>query len=116
MDYPQIATDALEAIKDAGRAVQFYTPASGDVYDPVTGTWSAGSAASTIDGYGVKLNYKSYEFNELVQSGDVKLLYSGEAPAIGQQIDLDSETWRVMNTNPLAPDGTILLYKVQLRR
>lgn len=116
INYTGLAATAQKLIKNAGRAVQFYTPASGEVYDPISGTTSPGTPAVYIDGFGVKLSYKHFEFNELVQAGDAKLIYSGTKPSIGQYIDLDGETWRAQDVKPLEPAGTNLMYTVQLRR
>lgn len=115
MNYTKLAATALKLIKANGRAVTFYTPSTTGGYD-VNGDPIAGTARVEKLGHGVKLNYKMQEYNASILKGDCYLLYSGEKPNIQMQIDLDGDTWQAVNVDPLEPDGTTLLYTVQLRR
>lgn len=115
MNYVKSAATALKLIKANGRAVTFYTTGTTGGYD-INGDPIADSPGIQKAGYGVKLNYKTQEYNNFILRGDCYLLYSGEEPAIQMQIDLDGNTWQAVNIDPLEPDGTNLLYKVQLRR
>jgi len=115
MNYTKLAATALKLIKNAGRPVTFYTTGTTGGYD-VNGDPIADSPGVTKGGYGVKLGYKTREYNEFILRGDSYLIYSGEKPEIQMLIDLDGTTWQVVNVDPLEPAGTNLLYKVQLRR
>lgn len=76
-------------------------------------------APYSIDGVGVKLNYKSGEIDgSTVLMGDAKLYLSTRGkPLIDMRVTLAGETWRVVAVATLAPDSTdVVLYTLQLRK
>ncbi len=116
MNYTAIAKSAKVAIKDAGREVVFYTPASTGGYSD-TGEPLADVARAESIGVGVKLGYRIAEIDgQAIQAGDARVLYSGVTPLVGMNVDLDGQTWQVVQSNPLNPAGIVLLYTVQIRR
>lgn len=75
--------------------------------------------ATSINGTGVKLNYKNAEVDgSVVQMGDAKFLLSARAvPLIDMRVTLAGEVWRVISVSPLAPDSTdVVFYTLQLRK
>lgn len=76
-------------------------------------------APYSIEGVGVKLNYKNGEIDgSVVIMGDAKFLLSTRAvPLIDMRVTLAGEVWRVISVSPLAPDSTdVVFYTLQLRR
>lgn len=75
--------------------------------------------ATSINGTGVKLNYKKAEIDgSVVQVGDAKFLLSTRSvPLIDMRVTLAGEVWRVISVSPLAPDSTdVVFYALQLRK
>lgn len=75
--------------------------------------------AVSINGSGVKLNYKKAEIDgSVVQIGDAKFLLSTrQVPLIDMRVTLAGEVWRVISVSPLAPDSTdVVFYTLQLRK
>lgn len=73
--------------------------------------------SSTFDVVGVQVDYKASEIDgSRVVSGDVKFLCKASPEIrVGDMFALPSGDKRVINTNPLSPAGTTLLYQLQLR-
>lgn len=116
INYNSLATTALTLITNAGKAVTFTLAGSsgGTDYkgDPLPDTPN-----TTYSGQGVFLNYKTGEVDgTTISTGDMKVIYSGERPAINSTVDYDGETWRVIKPKPLTPADINLLYTVQIRR
>lgn len=73
--------------------------------------------SSTFAVVGVQVDYKASEIDgSRVISGDVKFLCKASpAVKVGDMFALPEGDKRVVNTNPLNPAGTVLLYQLQLR-
>lgn len=96
---------ALKLLAKFGKVVTLVRADNGGTYNPVTGV-TAGGASLNVAGVGVLLNYKANEIGNDVKSTDRKLLYQGDALAIGDTY----EGGRVYDLGELDPDetGTIL--------
>ena len=73
--------------------------------------------ASTFNVVGVQTEYKAAEIDGTrVVVGDVKFLCKASpAMQVGDVLTISGNSLRVINTNPLNPAGTVLLYQLQLR-
>jgi hypothetical protein len=136
MNYPEIAQQALDLIRDAGTTATL-SRKTGGTFDPVAGTFSAAqdTTIGTIDC--VVLTYTEKGVRQLI-TGTIeadnrvikaftqgrlrRLLIAGSTapfePTNGDVVTgLESATWEVLGCNPLKPDGaTPLIYTVAVER
>jgi len=88
------------------RKEETYTPGRGSV-----------SVTDDISGVGVFDNYSAAEINgTTILSGDIRVYFVGDLPAVNDTIDYSGSTWRVVNVNRIAPGGTDVLYDVRIRK
>jgi hypothetical protein len=136
MNYPEIAQQALDQIRDAGTTATL-SRKTGGTFDPVAGTFSAAQDTTTGAIDCVILTYTEKGVRRLitgtieadnrvmkafVQGRLRRLLIAGSTapfePTNGDVVTgLESATWEVLGCNPLKPDGTTpLLYTVAVER
>ncbi len=114
--YDEMVELAEESISDFGQSVTLVTAGNEADYDQY-GNVQAATPDVEVEGLGCTLNYK---FNEIdgtvIKTGDAKMLYQGEAPAIDMTVTLEGAKWRVVALNPLNPAGILVMYSLQLRK
>lgn len=66
---------------------------------------------------GVITEYSSREIDgSLIATGDKKLAATYETEVrIGDHIEIDGKTWRVVQPNPIKPADVLISYNIQLR-
>ena len=109
-NYEQDRIDAYNDIKEAGATVELSRTTKG-ARDPLTG--GTIDTVTTHNGVGVFLSFNSREINgTTVLNSDVKMLYAGDLPKIG---DIVSGK-RIEYIKPLDPDLTgAIIYTCGLR-
>jgi len=66
---------------------------------------------------GVRQDYKPEEINGLIQAGDVRIVFAPDKVIqIGDLVDIDGVSYRVIQPNPVKPADIVLCYKAQLRK
>ena len=116
MKYLEDQALADELIAEDGAACTLSTNPSAE-YDGLGNPIAV--APYSIEGVGVKLNYKSGEIDgSTVIMGDAKLYLSTRGkPLVDMRVTIAGETWRVIGIDTLAPDSTdVVLYTLQLRK
>lgn len=115
--YDAVATRTLAAITKKGAAVLFGV-AAGNVYNPLTDTWSGGTV-SFATGRAVEIPGDPNRFQALglVLTNPVTLLVAAQGltiePAPGMSLTWGGVGYTIMNVDRVAPDGeTLLLYTV----
>lgn len=86
---------------------------TGQPWDPEPGA-SVTSAIVLCD-----IGYSLVNRNEtIIQKGDRRVLISaaGSEPVVGDEVIVESQTYGVIESMPLTPGGTVLLYEVMLRK
>lgn len=119
--YSGVAASALRMIKSKGMAMTLRVVTTDGTYVPGSGT----PAQTTTDYpvYGVLTNpfvsqKQTFFSNSLIQSNDkVVLMGAGNGdPSPGDIMIIGGAQWAVVSVIPIAPDGTPIIYKVQIRR
>lgn len=66
---------------------------------------------------GVKTEYAPGEIDgTVIVNGDVQIVFTAEQEIkIGDMVDIDATTYRVVKPNPAKPASLVLCYKAQLR-
>ncbi|MEX0469914.1 hypothetical protein V6X73_09265 [Spiribacter sp. 390] len=83
-------------------------------FDPSTGTTT--NTTETFTAAVVWLSFNKDEIDgSLIQEGDARLLISGEVK-VGDEVDREGSTWRIVNTNPLYPADTLVYTEAQARQ
>lgn len=106
MDYAPLRKVARNILLQFGKSITVSREQDGGVYDPVTGTTSAGTT-TTITGVGALLSYNRRDIDGTnILATDRKLYFSGNDLNVG---DLYGD-YRVHQVNRIDPDesGTIL--------
>lgn len=119
--YADDTVSARQDITDEGLLCTFSRESS--VYDPVTGGNTP--VVTTFTGYAVKTRYKKNEIDGTsIKQGDSLLILEATTPApiIGDKVTvtpndtaLSAIDYRVMDINPIDPDGSPIIHKVQIR-
>jgi hypothetical protein len=115
-DYLQSQSTATALLARFGITATF-SRTTGATFSPGAGSFTGGTA-TTISGKAVRTEFKQSEIDgQLVQAGDFKLMFSGaaSAPAIGDSVLFDGESFRVMDSNPAKPASVVVLYVVHCR-
>ena len=116
IDYNASAALAKRLISENGIAITFTLAGQSGGTDYM-GNESPATPDTTYSGNGVFLNYTTEEKREtIIETGDMKVLYSGVRPVINATVDYDSDTWRVINVDPLTPAGINIRYTIQVRK
>ena len=119
-DHAASAATALRLLQQFGQAVTLRKQTAG-AYDPAAGS----ATVSTADyaGTGALLDYDLINSGQwleqsMVEAGDKKLLLAPDIGATPEADDLiiAQGTWRIVNVKIINPAGTVVLYKLQLRK
>jgi hypothetical protein len=115
--YDAVAQRSLAAIARKGADVSFATVAGTPVYDPITDTWSGGSAA-TATGKAVQTTNDLQQLValSLVTETTVTLLVAARGltitPDRGEHFTWAGVDYTIKQVEKIAPDGTPILYRV----
>lgn len=117
MDYsPKIAKAAAKIAK-FGREVVYVR--KGGAYDPISGNLAADNEETRINGLLTSPKEDAIA-SGTIQIGDMWLLIAGNAlpemPATGDIVRIGGIDWRVEGVSSVMPDGTPIIYKLQIRR
>ena len=116
-NYAQLTATATRLLTKFGEDTTI-TRLGGATFSPQLGSYSGGTT-TTLAGQGVRLNYTSSEIDgEIIRRDDARLYFSGDVglPRTDDDCLFDAEHYRVMNVKALSPDGTDVMYELQLRR
>lgn len=86
--------------------------------DPVTGEPQTPSANTTFSAFGYPSKYMKKDVDGAnIQAGDVRLVLEliDQRPEVGCLATVDSQTYRVMDVNPIRQSGADVIYICQLR-
>lgn len=117
--YDNFAALASRLIRLRGQSVTFTRQVAGTI-DPITGIGTAG-APITFTGFGLVFDYDQRLADGVqIQAQDKRLLLEpalsgGNLPAIDDVVTTANGNYTVVHVAPLAPDGTVVKYDVQLR-
>lgn len=113
--YSDMADTATELLTEFGTSIVFTRRAS--TFDPVTGSESAITDTPTTC-TGVVLNRLDEMVGGVrVMSGDRMLVIDDTyAPAAGDKVTLESGSWAVAAIETINPGGTVVAYRVLVRR
>lgn len=112
----RMTASALALLMEYGEAITFTRITQGP-YNPLTGG-TEGDTTAAFSGYGVPVDYQTLEIDgSIVQQGDVRVYVNATStePAVGDQLDLDSRNYRVMNVLRYAISSANVLYELQVR-
>jgi len=118
-DYSQIAAKAKKLIKKFGVPVTFVIGGGGAGINPVTGQPVEAGPGEVVTAYGVITQYKLNDIDgTLIKQGDHLLLCEAlnPIPDTAQTATIAGVDWQVVGVSPVAPGGTPIIYKVQMRR
>jgi hypothetical protein len=114
--YDAVSGRALATIARKGADVAFGT-STGGIYDPLTDTWSGGTAGSAI-GKAVQIanDETLLAALQLLTRTTVTLLVAAKGLTVGPDRDMPM-TWagvgyRIADVQATAPDGTPILYQI----
>lgn len=112
-DYIKTKSTADRLIANFGSSLTFSRETNG-TYDPTTGT-----VASTGEEYTADVVWTDFNKDEIdgttVQRGDARLLVAGTVE-IDDRVTKDGQEYRIIDTSPLKPAGTLLMTIAQARR
>ena len=115
--YSDLTDVASRILGDKGQIATITQTVSAG-FDPATGT-NIPDSEITFTGYGASFGYNKSEIDgALIQNGDIRFMFEATTiePTVGNTTVIDDITYRVMNVNKTAPDGTVVKYELQLRR
>lgn len=113
-DYAGLATRSLALITKFGADFTFTTFSLGS-YDPATNTTT--KTPSNYTAKCVKTNFTAQERADgSIQTGDIKLIAEVATFAIGDEVAVNSDTYRIQDINPIEPAGVPVIYILQVRK
>lgn len=123
-DYSAEILSAYNDIVEAGTTIQIIQSASGGTFDPVTETYARATTLATFTHPAVITKFEeSFIDDTQIQKGDRLFLIPGLKNDLSTMLELkqsdrvywNSKYWNIVNENPVAPDGTPIIYKVHCR-
>ena len=117
MNYAQSAKTAKRLLTSFGQAMTLSSITVG-VYDPETSTVINTSIDTVADG--VILPYSNgieNSPNSLIQQGDSQVLISlSVTPKPADTLTVGTVVYTIVNVKELAPNGTLILFDIQVRK
>ena len=117
MNWQAKADKATAALRKFGAAIALVRVTQGtpaNAWDPPAQT------EANYQGKGLLLSYAAHLVDgTTIQAGDVKLMLAADiatTPVAGDFIDVKTERYRIMRSEPFQPGGEVLYYDLQLRR
>lgn len=121
-DYTAIAAKALAGIQRAGIAMTLTRPAADGVYDPALGEYVYGGVDTDYPCYGLYQSPtqegKGDRFNDgtTIQAGDRNILLAASGMTVIPQAGDRIEGYVVVTSQPVAPGGVALLYRILVKK
>jgi hypothetical protein len=126
-DSQQAAQEALQAIDDAsgGLRLDWWKGGGQDTYDPLAGPTPADPAPAPdkIPAAVLPANPDRFTAADLAGRYVSQLIIPGAGipdgwePELGDRTQVAGRTWRVIDANPIAPDGeTAIIWEVHIER
>lgn len=116
-EYDSFVALALDLLGRKGQQITITTVTTG-AYNPATGGVSNTETVQT--GVGVPVGYKASEIDGTnIRRGDVKVIVAGSGitePKVNGQVSFIGFTGTIKNVEVVAPDGTPIVYKLQVRK
>ncbi len=116
-EYDSFVTLALDLLGRKGQQITITAVTTG-AYSPSTGGVSSTETVQT--GVGVPIAYKASEIDGTnIRRGDVKVIVAGSGitePKVNGQVSFIGFTGTIKNVEVVAPDGTQIVYKLQVRK
>ncbi len=117
MNWQAKADKATAALRKYGAEVSLVRIAQGTPTNP----WEPpAQTEASYQGKGLLLSYAAHMVDgTAIQAGDVKLMLAADiatTPVAGDFVDVKTERYRVMRSEPYQPGGEVLYYDLQLRR
>jgi len=113
-NYQRMQNTAQQLLQSFGQQLTFTRTASGS-YDPDTGTTS--TTESTFAKYACVFDYTDTErADETIQEGDRRVLAESGDYQVGDKVDIDGETYRVLTVSETSPASTIVSVGMQVRK
>lgn len=118
MNYAATAKKAAATLKKAGTSMVLRVTTPG-TFDPVAGT-ETGETVTDYACSGVMTNIKNFMIDGTrILAGDKLVLMGADVavtPTAGHMLIIAGKIWQVIDNDLVAPDGTNILHKVQVRR
>ena len=116
-EYDSLIAMALDLLGRKGQPITITTIATG-AYNPSTG--GVFSTETTQTGVGVPVGYKASEIDGTnIKRGDVKVIVAASGltePKVNGLVSFVGFTGTIKNVEIVAPDGTPIVYKLQVRK
>lgn len=116
-EYDSSIALALDLLGRKGQQITI-TTVTPVAYNPATGGIASTETVQT--GVGVPVGYKASEIDGTnIRRGDVKVIVAGSGitePKVNGQVSFIGLTGTIKNVEIVAPDGTPIVYKLQVRR
>lgn len=116
-DYSRYVIKAEEKIAQFGASADFVL--SGQEYDPLSGIMTGGEITVSVMALLTRPDKKALASGG-VEYGDAVLLVSAaglpDKPEPGALVRMGKRSWRIVALDEVAPDGTPILYKFQVRQ
>ena len=114
--YFRMAETAKRLIDRFGQTVEIKRQ-TGEIIDPVTGEVTPGTEESFYPNGVLKPYKKSLIDGTRIQKDDLELVLDNTVkPITSDEPKINGEYFTVVNVSSIAPGGTPLIYKVQVRR
>mgnify|MGYP000848964766 FL=1 len=116
-EYGSFVALALDLLGRKGQPITITTVTTG-AYSPSTGGVSSTETVQT--GVGVPVGYKASEIDGTnIKRGDVKVIVAASGltePKVNGQVSFIGFAGTIKNVEIVAPDGTPIVYKLQVRK
>lgn len=113
-DYDPLAATATRLLTKFGQELTF-TRTSKGAYDPATGTTT--DTTSTFTKNGVLFDYRDADIgDQTVLAGDRRLVAEAHTYEVGDTVEIDSDTYRVISVSANQPGDTALVSELQIRK
>ena len=116
--YEQLQGSASRLLRDRGRLMTLRCRAGG-AYDPASGAAVVTQTDSPC--FGATFPFPALLIDGTrIQAGDQKVLLAVQGltfdPAIGDQLLIGGAVQNIISVQPIGPDGTVVIYRLQVRR
>lgn len=113
-NYSAIAESSAKLLRNFGRQLTFTRKADG-TYDPNEGTTT--QTQTTYQKFGCVFEYSDAERGDnRIQQGDRRVLAEGHSYAVGDQVSLDGQVYRIIAISNIQPAGTVVACNLQVRK
>lgn len=112
--YPELEQIARELLQEFGQLATL-TQQGEPRYNDATGEYETQN--TTHQGWAAAFGYDLREINEhTIVQGDLKVYLEriNVAPKVGDTLQINSNTWRVKNVQPLSPANFAVIYVLQV--